>query len=972
MQTDIDADRILVTDQSGKQRISKSNALGQLTDIWEIMAASDSSTVSVTFPSQSIAYGYQTSYSYDTLNNLTTVSQGSQTRTFSYSSLSRLLTAANPESGTISYGYDNNGNLTNKTDARSVLTTYTYDNLNRVTQRSYSNEPSGQTATPTVTYTYDNLTNAKGKLIKVDNGFSKTEYTQFDLLGRVTKSKQTTDNTAYNEMLYSYNLSGALIEETYPSGRVVKNTLDNDGELAQVQSKKANDTFRNYANSFNYTASGAVSSMRLGNGLWENTSFNARLQPTQIGLGSGATSQNLLKLNYDYGSTANNGNVQSQTITVPTVGANTGFTATQTYTYDSLNRLKDAKEMIGTTETWKQTFTFDRYGNRNFDEANTTTLPKNCGTSPNFTVCAADRKVLNPSVDTSNNRLNTSDDYTFDSSGNTTADAQGRTFIYDAENKQIEVKNSSNQTIGQYFYDGDGKRVKKVSATETTIFVYDASGKMVAEYSTQLATTPQVSYLTSDHLGSPRINTDANGAVTARHDYQPFGEEIATSQRNTGLGYNSDEIRKKFTGYERDIESFLDFAQARYYSSKLGRFYSVDPENAGASEDDPQSWNGYAYSRNNPVLYSDPDGLEYKVCNDEGRCWTHSDDQIIEAQGAGGFDWVGTQDQKNGLRSGIILDEQGNKVGEYQQTSHDSQIQQMLWGAANTLDIWEPVIEFVQPVPIPFLGPAVKGVQLGLKASKLAKVTKAAKAASKVPKLCFVEGTPILTENGLKPIEEIREGDRVLSYNEKTKQTEYKTVVQTMVREAEAGRILSVKVEGEEKALGVTGEHPFYVRIHRARDSISSEDDNQGEWIEAKVLQIGDEIRKANNSWAKVESISQKIEGAKVYNLEVIDNHNYFVGKTQLLVHNGSNDCLRVIQSSGHTLKNSTIKALQEAYRQQYGREVSREGLKKALEAMKKAELGPLANATHGKILANGDLVSRTGEFIGNILQYIP
>ena len=208
-----------------------------MTDIWEIMAASDSATVSVTFPSQSIAYGYQTSYGYDTLNNLTTVSQGSQTRTFSYSSLSRLLSAANPESGTISYVYDNNGNLTNKTDARSVLTTYTYDNLNRVLTRSYSNEPSGQTATPTVTYTYDdsNIANAKGKLTKVTTAgtgstpFSVTEYTQFDLLGRVTKSKQTTDGTAYNEMLYSYNLSGALLEETYPSGRVVKNTFDNDG-----------------------------------------------------------------------------------------------------------------------------------------------------------------------------------------------------------------------------------------------------------------------------------------------------------------------------------------------------------------------------------------------------------------------------------------------------------------------------------------------------------------------------------------------------------------------------------------------------------------------------------------------------------------------------------------------------------------------------------------------------------------------
>lgn len=70
-----------------------------------------------------------TSYAYDTLNNLTTVTQGAQTRTFTYSSLSRLLSATNPESGTINYGYDSNGNLTSKTDARSIITTYTYDQL---------------------------------------------------------------------------------------------------------------------------------------------------------------------------------------------------------------------------------------------------------------------------------------------------------------------------------------------------------------------------------------------------------------------------------------------------------------------------------------------------------------------------------------------------------------------------------------------------------------------------------------------------------------------------------------------------------------------------------------------------------------------------------------------------------------------------------------------------------------------------
>ncbi len=47
----------------------------------------------------------------------------------------------------------------------------------------------------------------------------------------------TTAGTAYTTG-YTYNLSGGLVEETYPSGRVVKNVLDSSGDLTIVQSKK--------------------------------------------------------------------------------------------------------------------------------------------------------------------------------------------------------------------------------------------------------------------------------------------------------------------------------------------------------------------------------------------------------------------------------------------------------------------------------------------------------------------------------------------------------------------------------------------------------------------------------------------------------------------------------------------------------------------------------------------------------------
>ncbi len=624
--TQTDADRTLVTDQAGKSRISRTNALGQLKEVWEVLAASEPGSESISFPNTSVAHGFKTTYAYDTLSNLTTVNQGVQTRTFSYSSLSRLLSATNPESGTISYGYDPNGNLTNKTDARGVVTSYVYDALNRITQRNYT-APGGlpnYQATPNVSYFYDNLPNAKGKLTKVSSSVSTTEYTSFDILGRVTGHKQTTDGQNYTTG-YVYNLSGALIEETYPSGRKVKNTLDVNGDLAQVQSQKSStDIWRPYASTFVYNAAGTVSSLKLGNGKFENTTFNSRLQPTQIGLGSSATDQGLLKLNYDYGTTANNGNILSQTFTVPTIGQTTGFVATQTYSYDSLNRLKQATENItpnggSQTLSWQQTYTFDRYGNRNFDEANTTTLPKDCTESGNPVVCEAIRPIVNPSVNTSDNRLN---GYTFDPSGNTTIDAEGRRFTYDAENKQVIVKDSQNQTIGEYSYDGDAKRVKKVvpATGETTIFVYDLEGKMVAEYSTQTEQAPKVSYLTHDHLGSPRILTDQFGAIISRRDFRPYGEEIVRP------GYGQDSVREKFATYERDDESGLDYGKARYSRASLGRFLSADryflldppAESTATNSPDivslrffvqPQYLNRYIYTVNNPLKFVDIEGL---------------------------------------------------------------------------------------------------------------------------------------------------------------------------------------------------------------------------------------------------------------------------------------------------------------------------------------------------------------------------
>jgi RHS repeat-associated protein len=182
-------------------------------------------------------------------------------------------------------------------------------------------------------------------------------------------------------------------------------------------------------------------------------------------------------------------------------------------------------------------------------------------------------------------------------------------------------------TIGECWEDGDGKRGKKhvPSTGETTVFIYDASGKLVAEYSTTVAqvSEAEVSYLTNDHLGSPRITTDKDGDVISRRDFMPFGEEVTayhTAERSVGLNYEDDKVRQKFTGYERDDETELDFAQARYFNNGHGRFTTTDPVTLTVERlTDPQRINLYAYCRNSPYTFIDPTGEIISFANKEAQ-----------------------------------------------------------------------------------------------------------------------------------------------------------------------------------------------------------------------------------------------------------------------------------------------------------------------------------------------------------------
>jgi RHS repeat-associated protein len=158
-----------------------------------------------------------------------------------------------------------------------------------------------------------------------------------------------------------------------------------------------------------------------------------------------------------------------------------------------------------------------------------------------------------------------------------------------------------------------------------------------------------------------RSITNQDQEEVARHDFLPFGEEwSATSFANITSNV-------RFAGLERDPETGLDYAMARYYRPQSGRFTTVDPGHVNGNSFDSQSWNGYGYARNNSLRYVDPTGTEYEICafDSSGRtstCGTVSDqyfNQLHRNPGAGIQLWGGA----------IFVGDR--RVGYYMQTSID-------------------------------------------------------------------------------------------------------------------------------------------------------------------------------------------------------------------------------------------------------------------------------------------------------------
>jgi RHS repeat-associated protein len=632
-----------VTDQAGKSRKSVTDGLGRLTQVLEDPAASN----------------YETDYQYDPLGNLLCVGQkGTNSGTFSncasiptawrprnfvYNSLSQLTSSTNPESNTqpvspftlvpTTYVYDANGNLStktapapNQTGTATVTTTFSYDIVNRLTQKSFSD------TTPVVKYGYDAIAPPGCTLptLTIGNGIGKrtgmcdaagAEAWSYDITAgtgwKLTDARTT--NAVPKTTIVQNNLAGSPVTLTYPSTRVITYAFD-----AAARPISAIDSTGpiNYATGALYAPTGALSSLTNGSSptLISTLYYNNRLQPCRISVKNtgaapatctDAATGNVLDFAYNFSvGTADNGNVTAIT-------NNRDTTRSQSFVYDSLNRISTAKTTSTSgTKCWDEAFGYDPWGNL-----------LTIGRISGYT--CSNEELLNTSA-TPQNQISGD---TYDTAGNLTVIPSIATYVYDAENHLTATAGLT------YVYDGDGKRVEKASGgTATKLYWYvmgsdaldetDGSGSIIntsfLEYAffggkriARRDSSNNVIYYFADHLGTARIVANSSGTPVDDSDFYPFGGER--------VYLNSSPQNYKFTAKERDSESGLDDFGARYDSSSMGRFMSPDPLMASATVYDPQTWNRYSYALNNPLKYIDPTGMKEENaadCKKDTQCVT--------------------------------------------------------------------------------------------------------------------------------------------------------------------------------------------------------------------------------------------------------------------------------------------------------------------------------------------------------------
>ncbi|WP_308200003.1 RHS repeat-associated core domain-containing protein [Actinotalea sp. C106] len=549
---------VTVTDADGRTTTTAYDKAGRATKV----TAADSSTQL---------------WAYDATGQVTTYTDAAgQVTTYAYDTAGRRASATDPAGRVTTYAYDRAGQLTTVTHPDGQSTTYAYDAAGRQTGVDYSDD------TPDVATTFD----LAGQPIEMVDGTGTTTYS-YDDLGQVQQITAPTGTVGYE-----WDEAGRLVELTYPTGDAVDYTYNEAGQLTALTDWAGRDF------TYTWTPDGQVQTLTYPNGVVTDYTHDDAGQPLAITT-TNTAGVDLLELGYAYTPA---GLLTDQTTTrsdaarappaTPTTAAEVAWDAQArieaitghlggTFAYDAAGSpttlpgertltYDDARQLTTLTTPGEEEgepvvteFTYDDRGNRH-----TTTHPE---------------ATVTHGYDLAN-RLTSL----------TTGD-QTTTYTYGADNLRATATTGTGADAVTETYTWDTTSAVPLLLTDAThAYLYGTATAPLAQI--DLTDNDDVDYLHGDALGSIRTTTSPTGQVTGDSDYDAYGTPDNPTTDPAG-----EVTRFGYAGEYTDPTGYI-YLRNRYYDPTTANFLTLDP--LLDLTKDP-----YAYTRGNPLQYTDPLGL---------------------------------------------------------------------------------------------------------------------------------------------------------------------------------------------------------------------------------------------------------------------------------------------------------------------------------------------------------------------------
>ncbi|MFF2506029.1 polymorphic toxin-type HINT domain-containing protein [Streptomyces sp. NPDC058067] len=914
---------------------------------------------------------YSTQYGYTAKGELEKITDTRGNNTlYGYDWAGQRISTDDPDAGKSTTVYDANGQIqqtTSNYDQAGIgqtVVNYGYDNLGRKTGVT-----SG--STQLASWQWDGVTGGKGHVTQsISRDASGNTYTtkigKFDSRGRPTESTVTipanvTGLAGSYTTTVAYNAADAVTSVTHPAA---------GGLPAETVTTAYDDYGRPWQLTSNLNGSVYVGS----------TAYDdyGRLIQRLYGPEIGGTGVNAVR-DYAYNDTDGTRQLQS-IVTTTSINELTSEQQKDTYRYDLAGRITELREQASGKTAQSQCFIYDDLGRLSNGFTRSAEgqcaafgVSDFTGTAPYQTGYAYDRlgnlqsitdtdaagkatkhDYLYPGYDDAgtwttpntdqphgirktNNTVSgvaTSTDtfhYTADGQmdkrvepGTSSADAKTTDYTWTklGQLETVKTTKSSGQELTRYTYDADGNLIVRTSPQETVAYLggmelrttngttvtatrYYTCGTSAVAMRTTGPNGGKVTFLMADTQASTQVAIDAGTGAATRRRYTPFGDE-----RSGTLPTGTD---RGFLGKTEDSTTGLSLLGARAYDPKLGQFLSPDPL---STPYDPQNLSGFAYSRNNPINYSDPTGLALKCGGPGEEACPHGNpmpqgegtntrpaagnagggsgsgsgggSSASGSGGGGGFwdiDWRQAAAEVAGVAAAVTVGVlcESAAIAAAPETAGASLLATSACGAAagaaassvtNFLDEDE---ESVGDVVSDTLDSAAFGAVVGPAAEIVAGKLAAGRALSKGCKNSFTPEAKVeLADHATKPIKRVKVGDKILATDPETGRTESRTVLATIITKEDKNFVeLSVHAGKNDGAIVTTTHHPFWSVSRHA-------------WTDAGDLKQGMTLRTDAGLTATVQNVRTFHQVQETRNLTIDGLHTYYVlaGSTPVLVHN--------------------------------------------------------------------------------------